>query len=129
MKWGVGPELPFHEGGKVGRSDATPIKFFSSDNKNVSITRKKLMGVASLLFTFPPSWNANSGPTPHFIALMHSALKKIRLFLTKTRLKSKQSKTDEPFFHIPKYIDEKIVIKNSDSDPKLIAWSDEQDNY
>ena len=42
MKWGVGPELPFHEGGKVGRSDATPIKFFSSDNKNVSITRKKL---------------------------------------------------------------------------------------
>ena len=26
----VGPELLFHEGGKVGRSDATPIKKISS---------------------------------------------------------------------------------------------------
>ena len=30
MKWGVGPEWLFHESGKVGRSDATPINFFSS---------------------------------------------------------------------------------------------------
>ena len=27
------------------------------------------MGVASLLLTFPPSWNGNSGPTPHFNTL------------------------------------------------------------
>jgi hypothetical protein len=29
MKCGVGPKVTFHEGGKVGRSDATPIIFFS----------------------------------------------------------------------------------------------------
>ena len=28
MKGGVGPEMPFREGGKVGRSDATKIFFF-----------------------------------------------------------------------------------------------------
>ena len=28
MKWGVGPRVIFHEGGKVGRSNATPIIFF-----------------------------------------------------------------------------------------------------
>ena len=37
--------LPFHEGGKVGRSDATPIKKNSSYNKNVSIIRKKIAHV------------------------------------------------------------------------------------
>ena len=29
MKCGVGPKVTFHEAGKVGRSDATPINFFS----------------------------------------------------------------------------------------------------
>ena len=33
MKWWVGPELPFHEGGKVGGSDATSIKNFSHYKK------------------------------------------------------------------------------------------------
>ena len=54
MKGYVGPEVTFHEGGKVGRSDATPIKFFSHHEK----LKKKwetLMGVASLLPSFLPS--------------------------------------------------------------------------
>jgi hypothetical protein len=31
------------------------------------------MRVASLLPTFPPSWNVTSGPTPHFMVLLHLA--------------------------------------------------------
>ena len=65
MRWGVGPELLFHEGGKVGRS------FFLVMETFLLSLEKNLMGVASLLPTFPPSWNGNSGPTPHFITLTH----------------------------------------------------------
>ena len=55
--------------GKVGRSGATPIKFFLVTIKMFPSLQKNLMVVASLLPTFPPSWNSHSGPTPHFIAL------------------------------------------------------------
>ena len=44
MKWGVGPELLFHEGGKVERSDATPIKYFTSYGNIFVINRKKIDG-------------------------------------------------------------------------------------
>ena len=50
-------------GGKVGRSDATPIKFFSSDDKNVSITRKTFDGSGITPSYFPS--------LTHFIALTH----------------------------------------------------------
>ena len=71
--------MPFREGGKVGRSDATPINFFSKCSQNV-FNQKKMILVASLLPTFPPSRNGISGPTPPFIALTHShlLLKKFR---------------------------------------------------
>ena len=59
-----GISIQFHEGGKVGRSDVTPIKIFSIYE---NIFRKILMGVASLLPIFSPSRNGNSGPTLHFI--------------------------------------------------------------
>ena len=44
MQWNEGydQKSPFHEGGKVGRSDATPLKILPNFSKNVPVTRKKL---------------------------------------------------------------------------------------
>ena len=42
-----------------------PSKFPPKISKNF-IMRKKMMGVASILPTFPPSWNVTSGPTHPF---------------------------------------------------------------
>ena len=71
MKWGVGPEWLFHEGGKVGRSDATPIKKNSSNMetfwKNIG---NIFMEVALLLPSFPTSWNFWSYPSFHCINSM-----------------------------------------------------------
>ena len=47
------PELPFHEGRKVGRSDANPLKIVPKFYQNMPVLRQKLMGVASLLFAVP----------------------------------------------------------------------------
>ena len=53
MKWGVGPNVTFHEGGKVGRSNATPIKILTKFSKNVFITRKRFDGSGITPSYFP----------------------------------------------------------------------------
>ena len=58
----------FHEGGKVGRSDPTPIKFFSSYG-NILVTF--LWEWHHSFLVFQPHQMVTLGPTPHFTALIH----------------------------------------------------------
>ena len=48
-----------------------PLFFFLIMKKFWNFFWETLMGVASLLPTFPSLWNSNSGHTPHFIKLTY----------------------------------------------------------
>ena len=97
MKWGVGPEVTFHEGGKVGRSDAALINFFSHYEKNLKNFGETLIGVANLLPTFLPSWNGHFWSYPSIyhviISLSHTERRKFdclncdKIYLDKDSLK------------------------------------------
>ena len=73
MKWGVGPEVTFHEGGKVGRSDTTPIKFFFSLWKHFEKNLEKLWLEWHNSFLLSCSHEmVTFDPIPHFISLWTS---------------------------------------------------------
>ena len=61
MKWGVGPNVTISCHSSQNCPKILP-KYAHNEKKN--------MGVASLLSTFPPSWNVTFGPTPHYITSM-----------------------------------------------------------